>query len=349
MTLTQTSTVYTTEGSDERTTLDGAEYTFLLGPFPPVTATSTTTLPPSPGPTTTSQPPPPTGCLNCPPAVTVSSGEPGPSCTANCGRPCRFGCLPPVPCFPPGLGCNCIGSGCDGGGRCLGDGCLPGGIVPPPPGPPPPGPPPPTAPPGELPTSTSSSSSSSSTSADSCPLRIEESWSAEMGPDGELIGEDYNVSPPFSASPGGPIISRPGTTTPLTSTNSGTTLPPSTSTSYISCETQNQQPGQGITQAHCICDGSTFPQITATNPPNSCAYTTRPGSSATISITRAPTPTPAPRPLGTLNIIQRQEVRRIPGAPPGPPFTLSVSTSGLPLIKPLTQVRTSVTLRKTHS
>lgn len=52
--------------------------------------------------------------------------------------------------------------------------------------------------------------------------------------------------------------------------------------SYISCSTQNQDPDQGITEAYCVCSGSTFPKSIATDPPNSCAYTTLPASATSI-------------------------------------------------------------------
>lgn len=120
----------------------------------------------------------------------------------------------------------------------------------------------------------------------------------------EISGTDGDVpvGPGTPNDPSEPSDPSEPTTTPTI------TQPHSTSTSYISCETQNQQPGQGITQAHCICDGSTFPKLTATDPPNSCAYTTKPGSSATISITRLPTPTAAPRPVGAVDIFQRRQI-----------------------------------------
>ena len=93
-----------------------------------------------------------------------------------------------------------------------------------------------------------------------------------------------------------------GTATMSTRTSTRTSTSTSTSAdpSYISCSTQNQQPGQGITRAYCVCSGSTFAQSTATDPPNSCAYTSLPGSSQTISISRLPTgPTTTQRPEPT--------------------------------------------------
>ncbi|CAK1362346.1 unnamed protein product [Cercospora beticola] len=317
LTLTQSSTVYRISENDEETTIEGATYTFLLGPFPSVGATvsdpsvtsSTTVLPPgqsptitTPGQTTTiptgqptqppdqtTQPPPPTSCGDCPPTVTVSTGTPGPICEDGCGEPCEFGCSRPEPCSPLGLGCNCIGIGCDNG-PCLGLGCVdfPGGNPPPGGFPPPPGPPPPTPPPGESPTRTTSSASSSSSSAESCPLFIEEGYTAPLDENGEPTEPNVDVPIPGGGNGGGGTTSRP-VTTPR----------PSTTASYISCRTQNQQPGQGITRAYCVCDGSTFPQSTATDPPNSCAYTSLPGPSATISITRLPTGPTITRPTTT--------------------------------------------------
>lgn len=64
---------------------------------------------------------------------------------------------------------------------------------------------------------------------------------------------------------GGPITGAP-------------TDPAPPSTSFISCKHQNQDPGLGITQAYCVCSGSTFSETVATQvtPHNSCGYTTMP-------------------------------------------------------------------------
>lgn len=49
-------------------------------------------------------------------------------------------------------------------------------------------------------------------------------------------------------------------------------------TDFINCSHQDEDPGQGITKAYCVCDGSTFAESVATNvtPYNSCGYTTKP-------------------------------------------------------------------------
>lgn len=71
----------------------------------------------------------------------------------------------------------------------------------------------------------------------------------------------------------------------------GGSEPPPTTTTFIDCTHRGQQPGQGITQAHCICDGSTFSESlnTITSPAESCAYTAKPSN--TISITTVQTVT----------------------------------------------------------
>ncbi|RBR20331.1 uncharacterized protein FIESC28_05295 [Fusarium coffeatum] len=49
-------------------------------------------------------------------------------------------------------------------------------------------------------------------------------------------------------------------------------------TDFIECTHRNQDPGQGINQAYCVCSGSTFAESVATivTPYNSCGYTTMP-------------------------------------------------------------------------
>jgi hypothetical protein len=61
-----------------------------------------------------------------------------------------------------------------------------------------------------------------------------------------------------------------------------TSPPAPTDTNFIDCIHQNQDPGQGIHDAYCVCSGSTFSESVATyvTPFNSCGYTTMP--SATI-------------------------------------------------------------------
>lgn len=55
-------------------------------------------------------------------------------------------------------------------------------------------------------------------------------------------------------------------------------------TNFISCSHRNQNPGQGIYTAYCVCDQSTFAESlnTAVTPYNSCAYTQKPTSTAAI-------------------------------------------------------------------
>ena len=62
-------------------------------------------------------------------------------------------------------------------------------------------------------------------------------------------------------------------------------------TNFISCTHRNQNPGQGIYTAYCVCDQSTFVESmnTAVTPHNSCAYTEKPTSTASIKTGFAPT------------------------------------------------------------
>jgi hypothetical protein len=62
------------------------------------------------------------------------------------------------------------------------------------------------------------------------------------------------------------------------------TSKPAPNTAFISCSHRNQNPGQGIYTAYCVCDQSTFAESlnTAVTPYNSCAYTQKPTSTAAI-------------------------------------------------------------------
>jgi hypothetical protein len=62
-------------------------------------------------------------------------------------------------------------------------------------------------------------------------------------------------------------------------------------TDFISCSHRNQNPGQGIYTAYCVCDGSTFAESlnTAVTPYNSCAYTEKPTSTGAIQTGFTPT------------------------------------------------------------
>jgi hypothetical protein len=63
-----------------------------------------------------------------------------------------------------------------------------------------------------------------------------------------------------------------------------TSPPTPTATNFISCTHRNQNPGQGIYTAYCVCDGSTFSEEvnTVVTPHNSCGYTQKPTSTAAI-------------------------------------------------------------------
>ncbi|KAK4611783.1 Killer toxin subunits alpha/beta [Fulvia fulva] len=131
VTLTQDSTVYTTDGMT--ITIPGITYKYSQGPYPPVTRPTpgTTSSPGMAGnPTSTETPtssstygifPPPTSCGSCPPSITPIIGPPGPLCKTGCVIQCILFCSPELPCIGPQ--CNCIGVGCPGGGGCVGPGC----------------------------------------------------------------------------------------------------------------------------------------------------------------------------------------------------------------------------------
>ena len=70
----------------------------------------------------------------------------------------------------------------------------------------------------------------------------------------------------------------------ITSTKCASFGQPPPNTNYISCSHRNQNPGQGIYTAFCVCDGSTFAESlgTAVTPYNSCAYTEKPTSTEAI-------------------------------------------------------------------
>jgi hypothetical protein len=63
-----------------------------------------------------------------------------------------------------------------------------------------------------------------------------------------------------------------------------TSPPTPAATNFISCSHRNQNPGEGINTAYCVCDGSTFAEKlnTAVTPHNSCAFTQKPTSTAAI-------------------------------------------------------------------
>ncbi|GAB7332397.1 hypothetical protein MBLNU13_g04211t3 [Cladosporium sp. NU13] len=80
------------------------------------------------------------------------------------------------------------------------------------------------------------------------------------------------------------ITAPPTSSKPVQNTSPGVTAKPSQNTEFISCSHRNQNPGEGINTAYCVCDGSTFAESmnTAVTPHNSCAYTEKPTSTAAI-------------------------------------------------------------------
>lgn len=72
-------------------------------------------------------------------------------------------------------------------------------------------------------------------------------------------------------------------THPTTTTSPHPTITPTLT--FIPCTFHNEDPDQGIDTTFCVCSDKTFPASTNTHvtPPNSCAYTSHP--TATISIT----------------------------------------------------------------
>ena len=83
-------------------------------------------------------------------------------------------------------------------------------------------------------------------------------------------GNPTLLDPPPPQSEGGLTTSTPST--PII------TQPPSLPTNFIDCRHQNEDPGQAINSAYCVCSGSTFSESIATwvTPQNSCAYTAKP-------------------------------------------------------------------------
>jgi hypothetical protein len=77
---------------------------------------------------------------------------------------------------------------------------------------------------------------------------------------------------------GAPVTSATTQQTTPAPTQQTTTAAPPPSTEFITCSHHNQDPGQGITKAFCVCSGSTFPEVLATQvtPYNSCGYTVMP-------------------------------------------------------------------------
>lgn len=59
---------------------------------------------------------------------------------------------------------------------------------------------------------------------------------------------------------------------------------PTPVTSFISCSTQQPDPGANINPGWCVCSGSTFTQQVTNSPPNSCAYTSLPKTTYDPSI-----------------------------------------------------------------
>ncbi|KAK6438348.1 hypothetical protein LTR95_005451 [Oleoguttula sp. CCFEE 5521] len=91
---------------------------------------------------------------------------------------------------------------------------------------------------------------------------------------GLLQGPIQDDSPATgSATATGPI------TSPATTRGSSTTTG-AANTNYISCSHRNQDPGDNILTAYCVCDSSTFAEsvVEAGTTANSCAYTTKPTS-----------------------------------------------------------------------
>jgi hypothetical protein len=103
---------------------------------------------------------------------------------------------------------------------------------------------------------------------------------------GTLCSGFYCVPNPTGMPPdfSSPSIPNPTDGTPTI------TKPPSLPTDFIDCQHHNQNPGQGIDSAYCVCSGSTFSDSTATwvTPHNSCAYTAKPSGADA----RCPRPLP---------------------------------------------------------
>ena len=83
---------------------------------------------------------------------------------------------------------------------------------------------------------------------------------------------------------GSPTVSSKPVTTVPPGQQPTITKKPAPNTDYISCSHRNQNPGQGIYTAYCVCDESTFAESlgTAVTPYNYCAYTEKPTKTAAI-------------------------------------------------------------------
>jgi hypothetical protein len=184
------------------------------------------------------------------PLVSYKPGPPAPLCTANCGKLCNgFYCVPTPTGTPPDFES-----------------------------------------PTPKPTTTAGNGNSNSNS------KSQGSTNTGNGSGGfpTLTSAPTLPSSPGTTAPPGQVCLSSTTATEcngglhgkvcVTSTKCASFGQPPPNTNYISCSHRNQNPGQGIYTAYCVCDGSTFAESlgTAVTPYNSCAYTEKPTSTGAI-------------------------------------------------------------------
>lgn len=274
--LTEPADVVTTGTSS--TTLAGIIFTFSPGPYPTPDPTPTTGPPPGP---------PPPGSIG---SVHVTSGAPKPTCipgSIGCGTLCESNCGIQIPCI--GI-CGCIGLGCPDGGSCVGAGCGGGDS-------------------GdetepdcsttytvtdcEVGCSYTNFGTSTATDCESTSCVTVEAC-AETGFTTTVETTTYACEwttaltaamwTPTNLDGPVPVLGGGGAFGYTAITGASAPTPNSVTSSYIDCSFHGQDPDNGVSDPFCVCSGSTFAARTTTaDPGNSCAYTTLPASTTSIS------------------------------------------------------------------
>ncbi|KAI0430580.1 hypothetical protein F5Y09DRAFT_307300 [Xylaria sp. FL1042] len=262
------------------TTLVGIIYTYSPGPFPEQSPTTTGGPPPGPPPPG----PPPPGSKS---SVHVTSGAPKSTCASGCGHKCKFFCHKDPHCI--GI-CGCIGAACPDGGSCVGPGCG-------------------SDPDDET---TRSSCSTTYTVADcqvdcsitdfgtsttttcystSC-VTVEACSTTGFTTTSETTTFDCPWTSALETAgwqPGDPdalppLLGGGGELGTVYITASDLPAPSPSPTTFINCNFYGQDPDQGVVDQYCVCSGSTFPASSNTRyPGESCAYTTLPTQTTSIS------------------------------------------------------------------
>ena len=329
----------------------GIVYMYSPGPFPMLSGVSPTTSgqKPTPFPSTIKPPPPPSGSQG---SVHVTSGKPSPTCRPGqiCGHACISNCSPDPGCIGLcgciGLGCppkgGCIGLGC--GGACIGPGCggsgggSNGGDDNPDPS-------------ASCTRSTTvtdcevacsvrptGASLSTSCYSTTCSTITKCSATGSTSTSRTTVGcptfppvtnwwTDLNelLPTPGDAAWGGFVIpGDEGTYTP-------TFVNGPAVTSFVSCSHHNQDPDQAIFDPYCVCSSSTFAESvnTLVTPANSCAYTTLPTRTMSIS-QKQEVETDLPHCQVCTYIGQNAQCDKIPDCTPAPTADPTTTTSDLP-------------------